>query len=452
MSFPSDFVWGTACASYQLEGGQTADGKGRSVWDMMSDWPGKIAHADKGGDSTDHYHRFAEDVKLMSEIGLQAYRFSISWPRVLPDGIGKVNPDGLDFYDRLVDSLLEQDIEPWATLFHWDYPYTLHQNGGWLNRDSSDWFAEYTATVVDRLSDRVKYWMPINEPQSYIELGHRTGEHAPGLQLATSEVLITAHNSLLAHGKSVQAIRANAKTTPIVGNAQFGVVRMPVSNDPADVEAARATMMGVSTEHFWSNTWFSDPMILGEYPQHGVEAFGSDMPDIPDEDMETIAQPLDFYGVNIYHGDWIGDDKGKPVEKRRKDGFAITRMDWPVEPESLYWGPRYLYERYKLPIVITENGISCCDWVHLDGKVHDPQRIDYAGRYLLAFQRAIEDGVDGRGYLQWSVIDNFEWALGFQERCGLIYVDYETKERTLKDSAYWYRDVIASNGASLSQP
>ncbi len=449
MTFPSDFVWGAACASFQLEGGGEADGKGRSVWDMFSEWPGKVLNGDTGAVSTDHYNRYREDVALMGEIELQAYRFSISWPRVLPDGVGAVNQAGLDFYDRLVDELLENGVQPWVTLFHWDFPYSLFLRGGWLNRASSDWFAEYTATVVDRLSDRVHHWMPINEPQVFLGLGHSTGDHAPGLRLDTRESLLATHNVLLAHGKSVQAIRAGAKTPPVIGNVQVGVAFMPASDDPADVEAARTATMSATGDHYWTNTWFSDPMVLGHYPEDGIEALGKSMFDIPNGDMETIRQPLDFYGTNIYRGDTVQDKDGQPVPVKRVEGYPVTRMDWPVEPEALYWGPRFLFERYGLPIVITENGMASSDWVHLDGKVHDPQRIDFLNRYLLAFERAIKDGIEAAGYFQWSFIDNFEWVFGYQDRFGITFVDYETKERTLKDSAYWYRDVIKSNGQTL---
>jgi len=450
MSFPKDFVWGAAAASYQVEGGAYEGGKGLSVWDVMCRWPGKIWSGNTGDVACDHYHRYREDARLMGEIGLKAYRLSISWPRVIPEGTGEVNQAGLAFYDRLIDALLENGVRPWVTLFHWDYPYALYCRGGWLNRDSADWFADYVAVVVDKLSDRVSHWMTQNEPQCYIGLGHQTGEHAPGLKLSFPDILLAAHHSLLAHGKAVQAIRARARTTPSVGAAPVGIVLMPATDGSEDVEAARSCMFSVREKNCWNNTWFADPMVFGRYPEDGLELFKDDLPEIRDGDMETICQPLDFYGFNVYSGQTVraaasGGYEFVPLP----EGPALTTMTWPVTPGCLYWGPRFLYERYKLPIVITENGMANTDWVHLDGKVHDPQRIDFLTRYLREVQRAIDDGVDARGYFVWSILDNFEWAHGYRQRFGLIYVDYPTGTRVLKDSAYWYREVIASNGAIL---
>ncbi len=450
MSFPKDFVWGAAAASYQVEGGADEDGRGLSVWDMLCRQPGKIWEGNTGAVACDHYHRYAEDARLMREIGLQAYRLSISWPRVLPEGVGAVHEPGLAFYDRLVDALLENGVEPWVTLFHWDYPYALYCRGGWLNRDSADWFSDYAAVVVDRLSDRVSHWMPQNEPQCYLGLGHLVGRHAPGLQMGFAEVLLATHHSLLAHGKAVQVIRARAKTRPVIGAAPVGFVKIPDTESAEDIEAARAATFSVTQKNCESNTWFSDPMILGAYPADGIELFAGDMPEIRADDMETICQPLDFYGANIYSGTRCrATDDGHCEAVLGSDGPPLTMVGWRVTPDALYWGPRFLYERYGLPIVITENGMANCDWVHLDGKVHDPQRIDFLSRYLRAYHRAIADGVDARGYFLWSIMDNFEWALGYQQRFGIIYVDYATRQRILKDSAHWYREVIASNGEIL---
>ncbi len=406
-------------------------------------WQGNTGYV-----ACDHYHRYREDVGLMAEIGLRAYRFSISWPRILPEGTGEVNEKGLAFYDRLVDALLERDIQPWVTLFHWDYPLTLYRRGGWLNRDSADWFAEYVSVVVDRLSDRVTHWLTQNEIQCFVA-GHRTGEHAPGLQLNWPDVLLAAHHGLLAHGKAVQTIRARARKTPCVGVAPVGIVGIPASESTEDIAAARARMFTVD-DGLWNNVWFTDPMFLGHYPEDGLRLFGGDVPRIRPGDMETIHQPLDFYGVNIYSGKRVrAASNGGYETLPEPDGHPLTAMEWTVMPDALYWGPRFLYERYGLPIVVTENGLAVTDWVHLDGKVHDPQRIDFVTRYLLAYQRAIDDGVEAWGYFYWSLMDNFEWAEGYKRRFGLIYVVYQTQQRILKDSAYWYRDVIASNGATL---
>lgn len=450
MGYRKDFVWGAASASYQVEGAAYEDGKGLSVWDMMSRQPGQIWEGNSGDVSCDHYHRYAEDARLMGEIGLKGYRLSISWPRVMPEGTGTVNEKGLAFYDRLIDALLEKGIQPWVTLFHWDYPYTLFRRGGWLNRDSSDWFAEYTKVVVDRLSDRVSHWMTLNEPQVFIDAGHRTGRHAPCLRLVFPDVLVAAHNSLLAHGKAVQVIRSRAKAKPTIGAAPVGVTSYPVTHDPRDVEAARRRMFSIVEKDCSNNTWFADPMVLGRYPEDGIALFGKDLPDVPAKDMDTICQPLDFYGVNIYRGQPVraaGDGSIELVSA--SDNPALTTMEWHVTPEALYWGPRFLFERYKLPLVITENGMANCDWVHTDGKVHDPQRIDFMTRYLGELKRATDDGVDVRGYFLWCATDNFEWAHGFSQRFGLIYVDFVTGKRVLKDSALWYKDLIATNGAKL---
>ena len=451
MSYPRDFVWGAAAASYQIEGGAYDDGKGLSVWDMMCRWPGKVWEGNTGEVSCDHYHRYQEDARLMGEIGLKAYRLSISWPRVLPQGTGPVDEQGLAFYDQLVDALLENGVQPWVTLFHWDYPYALYCRGGWLNRDSADWFADYAAVIVDKLSDRVSHWMTQNEPQCYIGLGHQTGVHAPGLKLAFADILVTTHHSLLAHGKATQVIRARSKIEPSVGAVPVGVIKIPATYSPEDIEAARACTFSVTGKDCWNNTWFADPMIFGTYPEDGLELFEEELPEIRSGDMETIGQPLDFYGVNVYNGQTVcatADGDCEPVPS--PDGPALTTMTWRVTPECLYWGPRFLYERYGLPVAVTENGMANTDWVHLDGKVHDPQRIDFLTRYLREYERAIDDGVVAKGYFLWSIMDNFEWAHGYQQRFGIIYVDYPTGKRTLKDSAHWYKDVIASNGAILT--
>jgi beta-glucosidase len=450
MGFPNKFAWGAAAASYQIEGAAYEDGKGLSVWDMKCREPGKIWSGNTGDVTCDHYHRYEEDARLMAQIGLKAYRLSISWPRVLPEGIGTINAKGLAFYDKLIDSLLANNVEPWITLFHWDYPYALYRKGGWLNRDSADWFAEYTRVIVDKLSDRVSRWITQNEVQCYIGLSHQEGEGAPGLKLGFSEALQAAHHSLLAHGKAVQVIRAHAKSTPKIGAAPVGVVMLPWTDTAEGIETARKCMFSVTQKRFWNNTWFADPMILGGYPEDGIKLFDKDMPEIKQGDMETICQPLDFYGANIYLGQWIrGKPDGTFETPEREDGPPLTAMEWKITPEALYWGPRFLYERYKLPIVITENGMATTDWVHLDGKVHDPQRIDFLTRYLREYHRAITEGVKAEGYFVWSIMDNFEWNEGYKRRLGIVHVDYATGKRTLKDSAYWYKDVIASNGNNL---
>ena len=451
MSFPEGFIWGAAAASYQIEGGAYDDGKGLSVWDTLCRQPGRIYGGHSGEIACDHYNRYPQDVALMREMGLMAYRLSVSWPRVLPDGVGAINEQGLSFYDRLIDVLLEAEITPYVTLFHWDFPYELYCRGGWLNPSSQEWFAEYTAVLVDRLSDRVQYWMTLNEPQCFVGLGMLEGIHAPGDKLGLAEVLQAGHHALLAHGRAVQVIRARAKSEPIVGYAPTGTPVMPVDeNDPENIEAARRAMFAVNKRNCWNISWWSDPVILGHYPEDGLSTYGAAAPKVKESEFEIMCQPLDFYGTNIYNGWSIGrNERGRFRNVGRPAGHAVCANKWPVTPRALYWGPRFYYERYQLPITITENGLSSQDWVAVDNQVHDPQRIDFTTRYLREFRRAGEDGVPIEGYFHWSIFDNFEWAEGYNERFGLVYVDYQTQQRTVKDSGWWYRTVIESNGEVL---
>ena len=302
MSFPKDFTWGVAAASYQIEGAAREDGKGLSVWDMFSRKPGAIWKGQSGDVACDHYHLWREDIQLMKELGIRNYRLSISWPRVLPEGVGKVNSKGMDFYNRLVDEMVKSGIEPWITLFHWDYPLALYHRGGWMNRDSSDWFAEYTTLITRQLSDRVSHWMTHNEPQCFIGLGHQTGYHAPGDKLRLDEVLLATHHTLLAHGKAVQAIRAEAKTKPVIGIVNVGGAHMPETESEADIAAARKAMFQPWGEGMFLNAWWSDPLFLGHYPEDGLMVFGDSVPEIQPGDMEIISQRVDFHGLNIYHG------------------------------------------------------------------------------------------------------------------------------------------------------
>ena len=442
MKFPKAFIWGAATSSYQIEGAAYSEGGGRSVWDMLGQQPEKIVNGNTGKIACDHYNRYRQDVALMSDIGLQAYRFSISWPRVLPDGTGIVNQRGLDFYSQLVDELLEKNISPWITLFHWDFPYALYCRGGWLNRDSADWFADYTALVVDKLSDRVSHWSTLNEPQCFISLGHLDGIHAPGLKMGVSEVLLAGHNALRAHGKSVQVIRANSKTASSVSASQASIVSLPASDHALDIEAARQHMFSIHEKNFFNNTWFSDPMILGQYPEDGLELFAAEMPKTLLDDLDDIHQELDYFGCNIYSGIHVKAHADNGFETAENKDLPVTAMDWPVTPEALYWGPTFFHERYQLPIIITESGMANDDVVQ-DGKVHDVERIEFLDRYISEYGRAIADGVPALGYFLWSIMDNFEWAEGYAKRFGIIHVDFETQQRILKDSANWYQSVIA---------
>jgi beta-glucosidase len=451
MPFKDNFRWGAATASYQIEGSPVRQGGGESVWDQFCRREDVIKDGSSGFIACDHVERYREDVSLMRNCGLRAYRFSLSWPRILPSGTGAVSEQGLGFYDRLVDELLAAGIEPWATLFHWDFPLELYHRGGWLNRDSADWFAEYTGVVVKRLSDRVQHWMTLNEPQCFIGMGHRNGDHAPGLKLGWEDVLRAGHHALLAHGKAVQVIRAHSKTPSQVGYAPVGGVNVPASHSPEDIEAARSAMFSMPKASVFNNAWWFDPVLRGHYPEDGHDAFGAARPPILLGDLETICQPLDFLGANIYNGRTVRAGRnGIPEEIRHPPGIGRTVYDWPVTPEALYWGSRFFYERYNLPIVITENGVSTSDWVDLDGRVHDAARIDFLRRYLLELKRAVEDGVDVLGYFHWTLMDNFEWQEGGRQRFGLIHVDYTTQKRTPKDSAAWFEQVSRSNGESLA--
>jgi beta-glucosidase len=452
MGFKKDFVWGTATASYQIEGGVYDGGRGWTVWDEFCRIPGKVFSGHNGDVATDHYHRFEEDVMLMKELGQKAYRFSIAWSRIYPEGFGKVNPEGLDFYNKLVDLLLENDIEPYVTLFHWDLPYGLFRLGGWQNPAITDYFAEYSATVAKSFGEKVKNYITLNEPQCFIGLGHVTGEHAPGNLMSQRSVLEMAHNVMLAHGKAVVALRTVAPHARI-GYAPTCNAHYPLTNSPEDIEAARKANFDIvpnPANFMWNIPWWSDPVIFGKYPEEGLELYKDIMPKIAKGDMEIISTPIDFYCQNIYNGFPIKDDGNGGFEYvDREEGYPRVANGWPVTPEALYWGPRYLYERYKLPFYISENGTATHDTVSLDGKVHDPDRINFIHRYLRCLKRAAEDGVLVEGYFYWAFTDNFEWAKGYNDRFGLVYVDFKTKERIIKDSGYWYRDVIKENGENL---
>ncbi|MGN0613757.1 MAG: GH1 family beta-glucosidase [Porcipelethomonas sp.] len=448
MKFPSDFIWGTASAAYQVEGAYKEDGKGLNIWDAYSQSGNKVAHGENGNTACDHYHRFRDDIRLMKKMGIKNYRFSISWTRILPDGTGRVNQEGIRFYSELVDELIENGIEPYVTIFHWDYPYELHKRGGWLNKESSDWFAEYTKIVVDALSDRVKNWMTINEPQVFIGCGYTIGKFAPFEVHTAKDLAQMSHNVLLAHGKAVRIIRENAKLEPTIGFAFATPCALPLGDTSEAVEEAKKKSFEFTAERFtFETSWWADPIFFGDYPKEAYEILGEDMPHINPGDMEIISQPVDFYGVNIY--DSKAPENPFGYTENAYVGSPRTNMGWPVTPEVLYWSPKFLYERYGKPVFITENGMAGHDWVHLDGKVHDPHRIDFLKRYLRELCRAANDGAQVMGYMYWSVMDNFEWADGYDKRFGLIHVDYRTQERTLKDSAMWYKEVIESNGDKI---
>ena len=420
-NFPTNFLWGAASASYQIEGGVHEGGRGESIWDVFSHTPGKIRHGDTGDVAADSYHRWREDVGLLRDMGLGAYRFSVAWPRVAPKGDTQWNPAGFELYDALVDALLEAGIQPWVTLYHWDLPQALQDKGGWQNPDTARAFAAYAARTAEHFKGRVTHWMTINEPQCFIGMGYGTGEHAPGLTLKEEEYAQCWQNVRLAHVLAADALH-RADPANQVGLASTGSVWYPASDRPEDVEAAR--------QRTFDNA-------------RGVGAFLFGMI------LDGLTDKLDFIGLNIYHGSPVRMGERGPEPAGFPDGYPQTAMGWPVAPQALEWGPRLIHERYGLPIYITENGLSCRDWVALDGKVHDPGRIDFLTRYLRSLSAAIGAGADVRGYFQWSLTDNYEWAEGYGQRFGLAYVDYATGERIPKDSAAWYAGVAKTNGGTL---
>lgn len=453
MGFAKDFLWGTATSSYQIEGGAFEDGKGSSIWDDFSREPGRVLNGDTGDVACDHYHRFREDVALMAKLGIKNYRFSISWPRILPEGTGAVNEAGVQFYSDLVDCLLEHGIRPFCTLYHWDLPSALHRHGGWLNDAMPEWFANYTRVVAERLGDRVKDFFTINEPQCILGLGYGSGVHAPGVRYPIGAQVRMGHNLLKSHGRAVQVLRECVKDVR-VGYAPCANPMIPATDSPADIEAAKKAYYSVNADRaafHWCLTWYSDPVVLGTYPEDGLLVYGKYLPDNWEADMELICQPLDYYAQNIYQGEIVrAAENAQGWEKVAfPQGSPKTALNWHITPDALYWGPKFITERYHLPLIITENGMSCHDAVMLDGKVHDPNRIDFVHRYLKSLKRAAEDGVPVIGYFYWSFLDNYEWNSGYNERFGLTYVDYQTQERIPKDSAYWYQHVMETNGEKL---
>jgi beta-glucosidase len=441
--FPRGFLWGSATSAYQIEGSPLADGAGPSIWHRFVRMPGMVRNGDTGDVACDHYRRYREDVQLMRTLGLGAYRFSIAWARVLPDGKGRVNPKGLDFYERLVDTLLENGIEPLATLYHWDLPAALDDRGGWLNPDIADWFAEYASVVFRKLDGRVKKWATLNEPWVVTDGGYLHGALAPGHR-NMFEAPIASHHLLRSHGAAVQAYRAE-------GRHDIGIVvnlepKYPASDSPEDRAAtARADA--------YMNRQYLDPVFRGEYPPELAEIFGDAWPHWPDEDLALIRQPIDFLGVNYYTRNVTRHDAGawplraSPVHQ----DATYTETGWEVFPRGLADTLAWVRDRYgNPPVFITENGSAFYDPPHVDGEMlDDPLRVDYLRRHLRAVHAAICDGCDVRGYMAWSLLDNLEWSLGFSKRFGIVHVDFATQKRTPKASARLYSEIIASNGRVL---
>ncbi|MDH7451615.1 GH1 family beta-glucosidase [Luteimonas composti] len=444
--FPEGFLWGAATAAHQIEGAPLADGAGPSIWTRFAHTPGMTLNGDTGDVACDHYHRWKEDVGLMRELGLQAYRFSVSWSRILPEGTGRVNQKGLDFYSRLVDELLANGIEPLLTLYHWDMPAALDDRGGWLNRDCADWFAEYGRVLYRALDGRVRKWVTLNEPWVVTDGGYLHGALAPGHR-SRFEAPIAAHNLMRAHGAAVQAYRAE-------GAHEIGLVvniepKYPAGDSEADAAAVRRA-------HAYMNEQFLHPALLGRYPDELRDIFGEAWPDFPEADFGLIRQPLDFVGINYYTRSVTGDGDSYPQRTTvvRQPLGTYTETGWEVFPQGLTDLLLWFKRTYgDLPVYITENGAAFFDPpVAEEGRVRDPLRIDYLRKHLAAIHDAIAAGVDVRGYMAWSLLDNLEWSLGYSKRFGIIHVNYGTLERTPKDSARWYSGIIRSHGRSLSDP
>ena len=436
IAFPHGFLWGVASSSYQIEGAWNEDGKGESIWDRFSHTPGNIKNGDTGDVACDHYHRYTEDIALMKELGVQAYRFSISWPRVLPKGKGDANRAGLSFYRRLVDELLGSGIEPWVCLYHYDLPQALQDEGGWANRNIIQYFADYAELMARELGDKVKRWLIINEPRPIAWLGHLTGIHAPGIRNRELSLKVS-HHLQLAQGKAIQTLRDFNQNFQIGTIIDLNAVH-PISDDKKDQEAA-------SKLDEFRNRWFIDPLLKGEYPPL-AEKLGLRH---SQEDMDLIKQPLDFFGMNYYSRLLATYDPSNPVTQAKvvQKNTPTTERGWEIYPNGLYEMLMRLRTDYGNPLLyVTENGAAFEDNVIKDGKVQDDDRIAFLRDHVAAAYRAIKDGVRLNGYFAWTIIDNFEWAEGYSKRFGLVHTNYENLERTPKKSFYWYKQVIANNG------
>ena len=443
--FCKGFLWGVATAAAQIEGASKEDGKGVSNWDLYPTVDGLVYQnqsIDQGGD---HYHHMEEDIALLGELGVHFYRFSISWTRIIPDGTGKINPKGFEFYDRLLDELEKYHIEPYVTIFHWDYPYELTKKGGWLNDQSPMWFLEYTKVLVDHYKDRVKNWITINEPPCAFDVG--------GVPLqakySQKEKLQIIHNLLLGHGYAAKYIKESGCK---VGTAfTFGFFAPNDDNNTEDIEATKLATFKYEKPNNWKISIWADPVVFGKYPDGYFELNNdSERPHITEEQMKIISTPIDFFGFNMYTGDPVtSDGKGGYKVVYHPIGTPKTIMDWNYYPKLMYWVPKMIYERYKLPIMIFENGIAITDIVSDDKKIHDSPRIEFLKQYLKYLKKAYEEGVDIRGYTYWSAYDNYEWFNGYQKRFGLVYIDYQTKERIKKDSFVFYKEVIKTNGKNI---
>ena len=441
LRFPRGFVWGAATAAYQVEGAWNEDGKGESIWDRFCHQRGHVADGSTGDVACDHYHRFREDVALMRTLGLKAYRFSVSWPRVMPQGTGVINSRGLDFYSRLVDELLRAGIVPFVTLYHWDLPAALQDRGGWPNRELADCFGDYAQVVLDHLGDRVNRWITLNEPFVSAQLGYGNGVHAPGIA-NLGQALAAAHTLLLAHGRAVEVFR-HCNRPGQIGIALNLGDHQAATGSPEDCAAARLV------EEFM-DSWFLDPVILGYYPSYLSERWAGHLPAMLANDMASISRPIDFLGINYYTRTLARHDPTTSelrIPQGVPPGAAKTAMGWEVYPAGLYNVLARLRDRYgNPPVYITENGAAYHDALNEEGRIGDYSRIAYLSQHVVACHQAMKDRVRLQGYFVWSLLDNFEWAAGYQRRFGLAHVDYATQARTVKDSGRWYAQVIRENG------
>jgi beta-glucosidase len=435
--FPTDFRWGVSTSSFQIEGGGREGGRGESIWDAFCSQPGRIRDGSSGEVACDHYHRWPQDLDMAKRLGVNAYRFSIAWPRILPGGRGAVNEAGLAFYDRLVDGMLERGLDPWATLYHWDLPQVLQEQGGWTSRDTVAAFLDYTDAVTRRLGDRVKHWITHNEPWCSCIMGYWEGVHAPG-GTSLADAMLACHHVLLSHGQAIELIRRNSP------GAQVGITLSlhpiaPASGSAEDVAAARR-------HDGLRNRWFLDPLFGRGYPADTLELLGSAAPKVQAGDLEAIATPTDFLGVNYYFPEVIGDDPAGGTMRARlvaREGVERTGFGWEVSPQGLVDLLTRIQRDYApAAIQLTENGSTFEDVLTPDGRVHDAQRLSYLQRHLVALRQAMDAGVPVKGYFAWSLLDNFEWAEGYLRRFGLAYVDYATQQRTLKDSGLWYSEFL----------
>lgn len=441
--FPSGFLWGCATAAYQVEGAAREDGRGPSIWDTFSHIPGKVYKNQTGDVADNDYHLYKEDVELLKWLGAKIYRFSVSWPRVFPDGTGQANPKGIDFYSRLVDELLANGIEPFCTLFHWDLPQSLQDRyGGWESRDTSKAFGQYAGLVASKLSDRVHHFFTMNEFSSFIDLGYRDGRFAPGLKLPPARLNQARHNAVLAHGLAVQAIRAHGKPDTKVGLAENLKSGIPVIEMEPHIKAsAQATRV--------MNAQYLTVIMEGKYVDEYLHAQGAAAPRFTDEDLKIISSPLDFIGINLYAPTYIRAEDSAPgfVEVKNPASYPHMASPWLyIGPEALYWAPRHVAELWNVKeMYITENGCSSADVLTRDGQVYDTDRVMYLRNYIGKLHRAVSENFPVRGYFLWSLMDNFEWADGYSLRFGLYYVDFATQKRYPKLSAYFYRELIKRN-------